>query len=120
MDLNSSITEDWDTRNRQAQQEWKAEIRNLLEPELESRGITITSASSLSVDGTDFHHFLICEAANGAYIEIRASSKQGFAVSVVRNDEPSVWPTVPLSTYDRKNYTLHQLINWLDTQSWKE
>ena len=110
----------WDVKRRQSQTEWKTEIRELLEAELESLGVVITSASSMSVGMGDFHFLLICQALNGAYIEVRASTKQGFSVSVELDEESFTWPTAPPSTYDRKNYTIQQLLDWLDTKLWKE
>lgn len=121
MTLDENITQTWENLQRQTQNDWKTKIRELIEPELERRGITITSASSMSVGGLgEFLQLLICETSNGAYMEIHASSKKGFSISVEMDKEPFTWPTSPMSVYDRKNYTIRQLLDWLDKKAWNQ
>lgn len=119
MNLDDNITQRWDEIRLQAVQDWKAEIRERLGSELEGRGITIQS-SSIAHRGEVFQHIMAGQALNGADIEITVDSKHAFQVRVIHEDEVYHWPTTPMSTYDRKNYTIRHLLDWLDTRLWKE
>lgn len=119
MGPNDNITQVWDGLKRQACQAWKNELREAIEPELDSRGITIDSAST-TYRGEEFDYILFCSALSGDYIEIRVDCKKAFLIKVTNENEVYFWPDTPLSTYDRGNYTVQQLLDWLDTKSWKE
>ena len=115
--IDTNIVEEYRTFREEMLREWRTSIREVVEPAFAERGISIDSASA--INRNDEHISLLICTIDGFYMEIRASTKLGFNVSITAGDNRINWPSLPMSALDRKNYTVQYLLDWLDTQPWK-
>lgn len=118
--MNTNITETWQTTKSAAIQAWRDLISENLEPKLEERGVVVNSYAFVDpAPGNEYEAIWFCTKGTIS-LEIHASTATAFYAIVTDTDtgESLGWPTSPMSTYDRKNYTVKQLIEWLDKQPW--
>ena len=118
MDINSNITEEYNLERTKANQAWRDYVMWALTPEMENRGFTLSSHGSQTKVDT---YFVTCVFENGdVYLDLTIDCKMGFSAKATWGLQQNwkYFPNKPMSMYDRENYTIRQLLSWLDEQQW--
>ena len=113
--MDSNIKVLWEEAKARASQEWMHQIGEMLIPAMEERGYK--TGSIYAIDPAPGNEFIAVWVftKEDYYLEVHAHSANAF--SVTGNDgTPNAinWPTSPMALYDRKNYTVDYLLEWID------
>jgi hypothetical protein len=112
--MDSNIKVLWEEARARASQEWMRQIGEMLIPAMGDRGYK--NGSVYAIDPAPGNEFIAVWVFTKGdyYLEVHAHSANAF--SVVGNDGTNAinWPTSPGSLYDRQNYTVSYLLEWID------
>jgi hypothetical protein len=112
-----NIKEQWLEVRSKAILEWRDSIGSIMEPELNTRGIKITSYSIIDpAPGNEAIALWMGSWGKGS-LEIQAHTANSFSITLIpEGGTVSYWPSSQYHIYDRQNYTIAQLLEWIDSQ----
>lgn len=112
--MDENIKDTWTSLRGQAVLEWQRTTETQLLPALDERTIKVNSKTIIDpAPGNECIIIWFC-SKNDYYLEIQLHSANAFSAIATKGDETLTWPTLPFSVYDRKNYTIAYLLEWLD------
>lgn len=115
--MDRNIKELWGDIRSKAILEWRDSIGSVMEPELEKRGIKVNSYSLMDpAPGNEVILIWACLWGEKS-LEIQAHSANSFSATYIDPATPGAifWPSAQSHIYDRKNYTIAQLLAWIDS-----
>lgn len=116
--MSDNIRETWINLQSEAVAKWMDSINTVLVGGLQDLGIKIDSKTIQNpLPGNEIGIIWYC-SYDGYYIEIQAHTANAFFVKIIDNSIAVYWPSALMSTYDRKNYTVSYLLEWL--KSWQQ
>jgi hypothetical protein len=112
--MDSNIKVLWGEAKARASQEWMNQISQMLIPAMESRGYKIGSIYAIDpAPGNELIAVWVFTKGD-FYLEVHAHSANAFSVIGNDGDNALNWPTSSTALFDRKNYTVGYLMEWID------
>lgn len=110
-----NIREIWFEKKAEAKTAWRETIEAQLFPALQELGVRIDSVSSLDPAPGGGIHLMWFGYQAQTYLEITASTEQGFFCKLIKQNAVIFWPNLPEGIYDKQNTTIEHLTTWLKT-----